>query len=250
MALPACETFKYSATLPADMKDPCFPWPLQLGETIERLSGDPLFDFRLVGYSPFLRIADGGAIPDPTGLRTRMLRSRLTLSASSRENATHSDASFYIDTELSSLFKPGDILHLRHSGMWGTGLSLLRNNQLVFAVGSIIGMPLGNNVRATHPDDVLKQIGRFHQIPFSIGGTRPLPIPIEIHVSNEMRSLSGGTAELGNHQIWVERANDFSFPSGDVSAAISVRGACEFIPAVASAMLLSLPDLELTEWPK
>lgn len=62
MALPPSGTFEYFATIPAEMEQRLFPWPLQLGETIEP-RGDPLFDFRLVGYSPFLRIADGGQSP-------------------------------------------------------------------------------------------------------------------------------------------------------------------------------------------
>ena len=247
MALPPSDTFKYFAIIPADMEEPWVRWPLQLGETIKR-SGDALFDFRLVGYSPLLRIADGGTIPDPTGLRTTMTRSRLTLSASSRENATHSDVSFYVDRELTLLFKPGDVLHLSHSSGWGTGLSLLRNNQLVFAVGAILSVPLGNNVQAKLPGDVMDQIKRYSNNRHP--DTKHLYIPLEIHVGDQMRSLFRGTVELGDHQIWVERGNDFSHPMFEECAAISVKGACESMPAVASAKLLGGPNMEFNEWPK
>jgi hypothetical protein len=249
MALPPCETFQYITTIPAEIGQDLFSWPTQLGESLEP-SGESFFDHRLVGYAPSLRISEGRAIPDPTGLRTTMTQSCLTLSASSRDNATASDASFHVDRELTLLLQPGDVLHLSYSCMWGTGLSLLRQGRLVFAVGAILGLPLGQKIRVKLPEDVFDQLERFHRVPFSIRGKQPLLIPIEIHVGNEMRSIFAGTVELGEYEIWVEGGRDYSYPSGDTFAAISAKGLCHSIPAVASAILLNRLGLERTEWPK
>jgi hypothetical protein len=249
MALPPAGTFHYIATVPTDTGQGSFPWPTQLFESIAPI-GESLFDDRLVGYAPLLRISEGEEIPDPTGLRTTMTQSRLTLRASSQKNATFFDVSFYVDRELTTLLQPGDLLHLSHSCMWGTGLSLLREGQLVFAVGAILGMPLGKNIRVKLPDDALDQVERFHSVPFSILGKQPLLIPIEIRVGKEMRSILAGKAELGEYEIWVEGGRDYSYPSGDTFAAISEKELCNSLPAVASAMLLKKLGLEHTEWPK
>jgi hypothetical protein len=249
MALPPAGTFHYITTVPTDTGQGSFPWPAQMLEHIERI-GDSLFDDRLMGYAPLLGIGQAGTIPDPTGLRTMMTLSRLTLRASIRANATYSEVSFHIDRELTMLLRPGDILHLSHSCAWGTGLSVLRHDELVFAVGAILGLPQGKNIRVGHPKDALDLIERYHRDPSKIPEKHQLLIPVEIHVGNEMRSTLGGIVELGEYEIWVQEAKDWCYPSGDTFVAVSAKGLCEFTPAVASAMLLKKPaSLEQTEWP-
>ncbi|GAC1678438.1 MAG: hypothetical protein PVS2B2_15540 [Candidatus Acidiferrum sp.] len=250
MALPPSGTFHYLTTVPAEAGQDCFPWPTQLAESFNT-SGNSLFDHRLVGYIPSLWISEEEVIPDATGERTATKRSLLTLRSHSRSNATYAEVSFQIDGELTKLLQPGDVLHLSHSCMWGTGLSLLRQNQLVFAVGAILGLPLGRNIRAKMPEDIWDQIKKFESVPYESRGKQPLCVPIEFHVGNEMRSILGGTSELGEYEIWVEGGWDISSPSGDAFAAISAKGLCEFGPAVACAkLLIKGGEMKCTKWLK
>jgi hypothetical protein len=249
MALPDSATFQYVVAVPRDSGPGSFPWPMQMSENVEPI-GDSLFDDRLVGYAPLLQISEGEEIPDPTGLRTTMTQSRLTLRASTRKNASVFARSFCVDRELTLLLQPGDLLHLSHSCMWGTGVSLLRKGQLVFAVGAVLGVPLGKDILVKMPDDVVDQTERFHSVPFEQRRKKPLLIPIEFHVGNEMRSILGGKIELGRYEIWLQGGSDYSYPSGDTFAAISTKGLCESIPAIASAMLLKeIKGHEHTAWP-
>jgi hypothetical protein len=249
MALPPCHTFEYAVAVPTDNGQGSFPWPMQMTENVEP-RGDSLFDDRLVGYAPLLQISEGEEIPDPTGLRTTVRQSRLTLRASSRKNASVLAVSYCIDRELTRLLQPGDLLYLSHSCMWGTGVSLLRKGQLVFAVGAILGLPLGKDILVKMPDDVVDQIERFHSVPYEMRRKKPLLIPIEFHVGNEMRSILGGKIELGQYEIWLQEGTDYSYPSGDTFAAISTKGLCESIPTIVSTMLLNKRvGLEHTAWP-
>ena len=215
---------------------------MQLGEIIES-RGDSLCDDRLVGYAPLLYIGDWGAIADPTGLRSTMRLSRLTLRASSLNNATHSETSCIIDRELIMPMQVGDVLRLSHSAMWGTGISLLRGNDLVFAAGAILGHPLGKNIRVKLPDDFSDRWARYGDIPYELRKGQKLLVPVEFHVGNETRSIYGGTAELGAYEFWVREGTDYNFPSGDTIIAIAVKGLSDSIPTVASAMLLHRPKL-------
>lgn len=125
MALPDSGTFNYLVTVPEENGPKSFPWLLELGEEIEP-RGDALCDDRLVGYSPLLSVGDGGVTADSFGLRDEVRLSRFTLRAINRTHASSRELSFEIDRELIPLFRPGDELRLKHSCMWGTGLTLLR----------------------------------------------------------------------------------------------------------------------------
>jgi hypothetical protein len=248
MALPPAGTFHYVTTIPTETGPDSFPWPMQMFQGFEPI-GESLHNDQLVGYSPLLEMSDAGSIPDPAERRTMMVLSRLTLRASTRANASCCAASFHIDRELTILWQPGDVLHLHHTCMWGTGLSLLRNDELVFAVGAM-GLPFGKSIRVRYPEDTLDQIKRYHRDRSNIPGKHPLLIPVEIHHGNEMRSTLGGIVKLGEYEIWVHGGTDLSYPSGDTFIAVSAKGLCEFAPAVATAMLLLSPrSLARTEWP-
>ena len=248
MALPPSGTFEYVVTVPAQQGPESFPWPLQLGEEITP-RGDSLFDDRLVGYTPSLEILDGGVIADSFGLRDAIRRSRFTLRALTRAHASSREVSFYVDREVTMQFNPGDELRLRHSCMGGTGLTLLRNGTLIFAVGAVFGNLPPSDIQLKHPDDSLERIRRFESVPFENRRQQPLFLPIEIRVGQEMRSIYAGTVELGGYELWVEGGN-YAFPSGDCYVAVSRKGLCDAAPAVASTMMLRRPGLTSVEWPK
>jgi len=154
MVMPSAGTFQYKAIVPVKF-DEC-SWPVQPDQPIVH-TGDSLHDSRLVGACPCLRITDSGPTPNPSSSRPEVLRSRFTLTASERQNASVSSASFYVEKDLTSAFQPGDTLHMARTGCAGIALSLLRNGHLVFAAGAISAVPLGNNVTAALPLDLIEE---------------------------------------------------------------------------------------------
>lgn len=246
MALPASETFNYVVTVPEENGPKSFPWLLELGEKLEP-RGDALCDDRLVGYSPLLWVADAGFTADSFGLRNEVGVSRFTLRAMNRINASAQEVSFEIDRELIPLFRPGDQLRLEHSCMWGTGLTLLREGKLVVAVGAICGR-LGNSIKVSHPEDVMERIARFHEVPWEYRKKKPLLLPLEVHVGEEIISMYAGRAEIGEYGIWVQGGTDYSYPSGDSYAAIWAKGMCDEWCAIASAIMLRVPGMTVVNW--
>lgn len=247
MALSASGTFDYVVKVRVENGPDSFPWLLELGEQIEP-RGNAIWDDRLVGYSPLLRISDGGVIADSFGLRDEVHLSRFTLSAMNRKNASAREVWFHVDRKLTLLIEAEDELRLTHSCMWGTGLTLLRREKLVFAVGAINGQKLGSGIRIQHPENARERIQRFERVPHEDRRKQPLLLPLEIYVGEEMRSIYAGREEMGNYGIWVEGGTDYSFPSGDAYAAIWAKGLCDEWCAIASAMMLRRPGMVTVGW--
>lgn len=109
MALSASETFDYVVKVRVENGPDSFPWLLDLGEQIEP-RGNAIWDDRLVGYSPLLRISDGGVIADSFGLRDEVHLSRFTLSAMNRKNASAREVWFHVDRKLTLLIEAEDEL--------------------------------------------------------------------------------------------------------------------------------------------
>lgn len=247
MAMPPCGTFEYVTTVPSAAESHSFPWRLQLAEDIEP-RGDSLLDDRLLGYAPLLSVSEESTIPDPTDERQTMTLSTFTLRASSRKNARMAEAWFHIDQQLTMLLQPGDLLRLSRSGMGGIGLALQRGEKLVFAVGTILGHSLGKGIRVNLPYDAMRQAGRFDTVPFEDQRGKPLLVPLEIHVGEEMQSIFRGKAEVGEYQVWVEGGTAYSYY--DMFLAISAKGLCDITPSIASAIVLKGLGLGMTKWPK
>ena len=243
MALPSSGTFDsfdYVVKGPEENGPDSFPWLLELGEEIAP-TGDALRDNRLLGYSPSLWVTDGGFTADSFGLRDEVRLSRFTLKAMDQKNASAREVSFQIDRELTLLFRAGHELRLTYSCMWGTGLTLLRMGKLVVAVGAINGCKLGNGIRISVPKDTIERIVRFEKVPYEYRRKRPLLLPLEVYVGEEMRSVYAGRTEIGDYGIWVEGGTDHSYPSGDSYAAIWAKGMCDEWCAITSALMLRGP---------
>jgi len=244
--MPPCGTFHYFAIVSGKLPDKrSSPWSVQLAETVDE-NGDELHDARLTGLSPYLEITDGGPTPSPSVSRPSVLRSRLTLTASSRRNSTVSSASFYVDRDLTSIFEPEDRLHMARTSCGGLGLSLLRNGQLVFAVGAISSVPFGNDVQAGTPRDLVREAEtafkkrdpefRFREF------------PVQISIRGRSRIMFRGWEKLESYDIWLEHGFLPGIPGTDECAAVALEGACGAVPATASAQLLNGCELEMVRW--
>ena len=71
------------------------------------------------------------------------MRSRVTLTASAREDATISSISFYVDRDLIRQLRPGDEVHISRTACDCLGLSIIRMGELVAAIGAVTAVDLG-----------------------------------------------------------------------------------------------------------
>ena len=246
MVMPYCGTFDYVAIVPDRSADGCFECLAQVREEIIS-SGDDLRDSRLVGVAPVFRITDAGVTPNPGPLRPRVMRSCITLTAPARRQATVAQASFHLDRAVTSSFRPGDVIHLARTGCGGLGLSAIRGGELVVAVGAVTAVPLGCEIEARIPRDLLvaaETIFRQRAPDFEFA-----ELPIEFSVNGFHSVLYGGRPELGDFAVFVAHGFLQGVPGTAECAAISRRGLCPDDAANASALLLDCHDaLSISRW--
>jgi hypothetical protein len=197
------------------------------------------------GDELYLEITDGGRTPNPSASRPSVFRSRLRLIAS--EGKDSQSLAFYVAKDLMCRFKPGDVLHMVRTSCACLGLSLLRESQLVFAVGAVSEVPLGDDVQAETPwalvreaESVFRRVDPKFRIPTF--GFRELPL--QISTGGHSRMLFHGPLELGEYVIWVEHGYLPCTPGVNECAAIALKGACGETPAIATAQLLNSSQYE------
>jgi hypothetical protein len=143
---------------------------------------------------------------------------------------------------LTLAFEPGDTLHLAGTWRGGVGLSLLRDGRLVVAVGAVSAVPL-ENVKANTPFDLVQKADAIFQERDPEFHLRYLPhYPVQIEIQNEMRLLYGGRrTRIGEYEVWVQHGFVPGIPvTGDECVGIALKGACGYVTASCSAMLIEL----------
>jgi hypothetical protein len=237
MTMPPCGTFHYCVTLPGESVDSSVSLQLQLGQLIEP-TGDPLNDNRLLGYSPTLLITDAG--PAPSERHPAIRRCRFSLTAAADKEGC--SASFYIDRELPRNFVAGDTLHLARTSCGGLGLSLLRGEQLVLAVGAISSVPLGEDFRTISPLEWVHKIESLFQ---NSDPTFELyNYPVQLDAYGETRIRFGGITHLGKYEVCVLHGFRVGCPGTDECVGIALKGTCGPAPIARSARWLE-DELEM-----
>jgi hypothetical protein len=149
--------------------------------------------------------------------------------------------------DLMSRFKPGDILHMARTASGGLGLALLRENRLVFAVGAVSRVPLGDDVQAATPGALVREAASVFTKVDPEFEFRELPL--QITIGGHSRILFRFGRELGHYAIWVEHGYlPCIEPGEDECAAIFLKGACGRTPAIATAQLLNSGEIEVVRW--
>jgi hypothetical protein len=251
MAIPPCGTFEIVVVVPQSGEDRA-PWRVQLCKPIEP-TGDDLRDDRLVGHSPRLEISDAGMTPDVrtspfTGTAgPRVLRSRMTLTASKRKHARVASVAFHVDQALTMALLPSDMLFLARTACGGLALSIVRDGQLVAAAGAVSAVPLGELVHVRIPiDEVREAEGVFRK---SDPEFEFRELPIEIRLGELTGLLHRGRLRHQSYEVFVEHGFYPGLPGTNECVAVSLTGTCPDIAAVASAQLLDSPDaLEIVRW--
>lgn len=193
-------------------------------------------------------MVDAGFTADSFGLRDVVPVSRFTLRAANQVHASSREVFFETDRELTSLFRSGDELRLTHSCMWGTGLTLLRAGKLVVAVGAIRFGKLGDGIQVSHPKDTLERIMRFEKVPWEYRQKKPMLLPLEFSMGEQIVSIYAGRAEIGDYGIWVQGGRNHAYPSGDTYAALWRKEMCDEWCAIGSAMMLNVPGMTSPKW--
>ena len=191
---------------------------------------------RFVGPTSELRVTDAGLTPDAGPTRPRVLRSCLTLTAPSR-GATNATAAFHVDRALIGSVRPGDEIHISRTGRAAIGLSILRDGELLAAVGAITVVPLGRGIGASVPGDLIEAAEAVFRQRAPAFAFRELPIEVTVHGTHSVFFQGGG--RIGEYAVSVSRGlYPHGAPGVQESAAIWNTRLCPDVVAVASAMLM------------
>lgn len=244
MAIAVSGTFDYVTIVPDDSEVRSLGWMVRLRSPLA-LRGDHLFDSRLVGHSPRLQISDARPTLNPGPGRPDVLRSRFTLIASKQDDALLSSASWYVDKDLAASLHAGDSLHMCRTGEGGLGLSAIRHGQLIFAVGAVTSVPLGERFEAAIPYDLAEKAeGRFRsrdpEFEFQ-------ELPVELRSGCDRRITYRGRFKLGDYDVWVRHGPYRGLPGTDESVSVAKIGGCSSCAANASLELLLADNLEMVK---
>ena len=246
MVMPRCGTFDYVTIIPGQSRDGSIECVAQLREVIA-YSGDDLRDSRLVGVAPVFRVTDAGLTPDPGPRRPRVMRSCISLTASSRQQASVAAVSFHLDRALTASLRPGDVIHVARTSCGGLGVSAIRGGQLVVAVGAVTAVPLGSGIEARIPADLIAAataVFRQRAPDFEFS-----ELPIEFSVNGSHSVLYGGRPTLEPFDVFVAHGFLKGLPGTSECAAICRKGVCPNDAANASAFLLDCRDaLSISRW--
>jgi hypothetical protein len=214
---------------------------IESGVRMVGLASPPVTDghTRLVGYAPVLEVTEYQREP-------WQLYARITLNASDRRNATVRSATFSVDRGLVRVLRPGDRLHISRTSCAGIGLSIIRDGYLVAAAGAITDVPLGADVSAHHPGDLIaraEMIFRARDAEYEMR-----EYPIELTIGGVTRILHGGRPTMGPYEVFMRHGFLRGIPGTDESVSIERRRVCPDTAAHTSAQLLEDVRLQMEQW--
>lgn len=231
MAMPLCGTFDYAGTVPAselayksgrwmlrDQSGAARTW--QLWKFVHGYNS--IRDRRLVGLRPRLQVS--GA--------------QLILKAPLWDRAQVRWASIDLDRATIDAWQSKDLLTLVRTSTADVGVSLIREGQLIMAIGAATATPLANVVVKHGP--AWDRTARIEDLWRSVTW-------LDVSISGQTATLSkGGSATIKNYRVSAVRCYEFGVPGSFESIAISLEGACSHEGAVRSAELLARPNAGLS----
>jgi hypothetical protein len=242
--IPPCGTFDYVAIVPDDPLSS--QWNLQLRESVQR-HRDELTDKRLVGYSPKLAIKDFGMRPDTIEWQQLpcVPLSKIILIADSKEFAQVAAFSFFVQSELFAQLHSGDRLHLWRGSNAGLAVSAFCGRQMLFAVGAVRGVPLGELIKVEVPESVweAERVIRKEYPEYEFP-----EYPLGIHVRDQKTLLYKGHFHMNGYEGHVWNAFKLQEDGGYECMAVSLEGGYSVVVANSSAKLLSYGPNEFVKW--
>jgi hypothetical protein len=239
LAIHPSGTFDYVGTVGAAS---AFPWTVELRTT--RPPGHAFVD-GLAGPHPHLVVEEAGMTPNPgqdgDTWRPAVLRARLSVATGRWWLVSRTVTYFHLDLALAKALQPGDLIHLSRTGCGGTGVSAVRDGRLVFAVGAIRAVPLGDSGTARVPWELVEEAEAAFRDP----GFQLSELPLEIVLDGQRLVTLRGARNVGSYEVTVFSGFRRGVPGDDESAAISRRGLCSGTGANASAQLLAAGERHL-----
>ena len=179
---------------------------------------------RLVGPNPMIRF----------------WRERLVLVAQHTRESTVRNVSFPVGRAVPLAARPGDRLYVVRTGSGGIGLSLLRQEKLVLAIGAVAEVPLGPGVEAVR---YWEDTDKWQFVAADNSW-------LEFRVGKEQARLrEREVLEIENCSIYVERGWSAGIPGIDecVSVCVADDPAVK-LESMRSAILLGNASLTITDW--
>jgi hypothetical protein len=242
MAMSIEDTFHYVAVIPdrAGTEFTCATEGVERPES--NWAGD--FDRRLVGYKPLLEVRDGGATPDPGTLNPATQRSRITLIATDKNSSLVERISFFLDSGLITALRAGDTLQIARSFHGRIGVSAIRGDELIFAVGAVCAVSLGKGLQIHTPLDLVNEAESVFRKRYP--EFRLSEHPIEIIVGNERWIGYRCNRRFGLLQIFSLHGYRTALLTGtDECVSIARIGACQSVDANVSAFFLDTDTPEI-----
>jgi hypothetical protein len=246
MSIPIAGTFDYVAIVPDREPDGSFKCSAQLREPAKGKENDS-HDYRLVGFAPTLQVTDA---PPGAGTRAGQQRNMLScvaFTATTREHSSVAAASFHVHRLLTSSFKRGDAIHLVRTTTGGLAMSVFRAGELVVAVGVVTAVPLGSQVEARIPFELVEcaeAVFRERDPGFAYA-----QLPIEIRIGGCCIVRYGALQTMGPFSVYVEHGFTRDLPGIGECVAISRKGECSDGAARITAKLLEEKGaLSIVHW--
>ena len=195
---------------------------------------------------PVLQARDRLGRPGPwlvgPGPRIVIGADRIVIAANGQDHANVWQAVFPTGDALLSCLRTDDILYLARTHCGGIGISLLRADALVLAVGAVTSLPLGRDVRVTR--------GPLPESESLSARTPPGEVWLEFSITGEMQTLRDRqAAQVASYDVYVERCWAVGMPGEDECVAISIRDDPGLRDrATRSAILLGNGELRLRGW--
>jgi hypothetical protein len=126
---------------------------------------------------------------------------------------------FHVERALTTVLRPGDIVHICRTLQGGVALSVVRNEELLAAVGAVCSVPLGRNVTTRHPQELIAEglaLFRRYDRDFQWDGT-----PVEVSIAGERRALQRGRRSFAGYEVFMVHGAREGIPGTDACLAIS-----------------------------
>ena len=181
---------------------------------------------RLVGHDP----------------RIRLWNERLVLVAATEHNASARNMTAPIGDAVNLAAQPGDRLYVIRTGAGAIGLSLLRGESLVLAIGSVTAVPLGKDMKIIRRQSGPRQPADFRGVSCDTW--------LEFTVGREHLKLGDrDEIEVGGYHIYLEHRWFTGIPGVDECVSICIADKSPLrIAAMRSAILLGNGYLKITRW--
>src|SRR6266403_1162974 len=172
--------------------------------------------------------------------KIRFWNDRLVIVAAEQTNSTVRNVSFGIGDGVRLAARPGDRLYVTRTGSGGIGMSVLRGQELILAVGAVRAVPLGSEMQVrVHP--------RSEDSNWDDPATDTW---LKFGIRNQSVTLrERETSQIAGYYIYVERCWQYGIPGTDECASICVADDSKMrISTMRSAILLANADLKTVDW--